>query len=392
METGTPDLEVARPFAEAVKAEYPDQMLAYNCSPSFNWKRHLDDATIAKFQRELGAMGYKFQFITLAGFHALNHSMFELAKGYADRRHDRLRRRCRRREFAAEADGYTATKHQREVGTGYFDLVSTALNPESDTTALRGSTEDGAVRMSGRRDHRHRSADGRYDEILTPEALDFLVALDREFAARRVAAAGPPAAPAGPVRRRRASSTSCPRPRRIRADPTWRVAPPAPGLVDRRVEITGPPDRKMTVNALNSGAKVWLADFEDATSPTWDNVIGGQLNLRDALDGRLDFTAGGRQAVRASAATRPPIVVRPRGWHLAEKHLRRRRPADARPRWSTSACTCSTAPSGSSTAAAGRTSTCPSWRATSRPGCGTTCSSSPRTCSASRAARSGPPC
>ncbi|MEU7838228.1 MULTISPECIES: isocitrate lyase [unclassified Nonomuraea] len=141
METGTPDLDVAREFAEAIKAEYPDQMLAYNCSPSFNWKKHLDDSTIAKFQRELGHMGYKFQFITLAGFHSLNYSMFNLAQGYAS---DGMTAYVdlQEAEFAAESRGYTATRHQREVGTGYFDLVSTAIAPDSSTTALRGSTEE----------------------------------------------------------------------------------------------------------------------------------------------------------------------------------------------------------------------------------------------------------
>ena len=142
METGVPDLEVARKFAEAVKAEFPDQMLAYNCSPSFNWKKNLDDDTIAKFQRELGAMGYTFQFITLAGFHALNHSMFDLAKGYNERQMSAYVE-LQEREFADEARGYTATKHQREVGTGYFDAVSTAINPDSSTVALAGSTESG---------------------------------------------------------------------------------------------------------------------------------------------------------------------------------------------------------------------------------------------------------
>ncbi|WP_022875455.1 isocitrate lyase [Arthrobacter sp. PAO19] len=142
METGTPDLELARKFAEAVKKDFPDQMLSYNCSPSFNWKKHLDDATIAKFQRELGAMGFSFQFITLAGFHALNHSMFDLAAGYAK---DGMSAyvELQEREFASEAAGYTATKHQREVGTGYFDAISTALNPNASTLALVGSTEEG---------------------------------------------------------------------------------------------------------------------------------------------------------------------------------------------------------------------------------------------------------
>jgi isocitrate lyase len=140
METSTPDLAEAREFAEAIKADYPDQLLAYNCSPSFNWHKHLDDDTIAKFQRELGAMGYKFQFITLAGFHALNYSMFDLARGYAAEGMPAYVR-LQDREFAAEAYGYTATRHQREVGTGYFDLVASAITPNSSTVALAGSTE-----------------------------------------------------------------------------------------------------------------------------------------------------------------------------------------------------------------------------------------------------------
>jgi isocitrate lyase len=141
METSKPDLEIARQFAEAVKKEFPDQLLAYNCSPSFNWKAALDDDTIAKFQRELGAMGYKFQFITLAGFHALNYSMFELAKGYATNDMSAYVE-LQEKEFAAEAAGYTATKHQREVGAGYFDLVATAIDPQAETLALKGSTEE----------------------------------------------------------------------------------------------------------------------------------------------------------------------------------------------------------------------------------------------------------
>ncbi|HEX9042901.1 MAG TPA: isocitrate lyase [Trebonia sp.] len=140
METSLPDLEVARTFAEAIKAQYPDQMLAYNCSPSFNWKAHLDDTTIAKFQKELAAMGYRFQFITLAGFHALNESMFELAYGYA--RNDMSAYvKLQEAEFALEAAGYTATRHQREAGTGYFDLVTQAISPNAETVALAGSTE-----------------------------------------------------------------------------------------------------------------------------------------------------------------------------------------------------------------------------------------------------------
>jgi malate synthase len=160
----------------------------------------------------------------------------------------------------------------------------------------------------------------RQAEVLTPGALEFLVALDRRFAAARVELLER-------RRRRRIRLTSgaealdfLPQTAAVRDDPTWRVAPPAPGLEDRRVEITGPPQRTMTVNALNSGARVWLADFEDATSPTWANVIAGQLNLSDAIAGRLDFTAtsGKRYRVGGEPAT---IVVRPRGWHLVEKHL-----------------------------------------------------------------------
>ena len=141
METSTPDLELARQYAEAIKKEFPDQLLAYNCSPSFNWKQHLDDDTIAKFQRELAAMGYKFQFITLAGFHALNYAMFELAKGYSTNDMTAYVE-LQEREFAAEAVGYTATKHQREVGAGYFDAVATAIDPDAETLALKGSTEE----------------------------------------------------------------------------------------------------------------------------------------------------------------------------------------------------------------------------------------------------------
>ncbi|KAA6212455.1 isocitrate lyase [Streptomyces albofaciens JCM 4342] len=141
METGTPDLAQAREFAEAIHAEYPDQLLAYNCSPSFNWKAALDDDRIAKFQRELGAMGYRFQFITLAGFHSLNHAMFDLARGYAEHGMTAYVD-LQEREFAAQQQGFTAVKHQREVGTGYFDLVAGAIHPASATTALTGSTEE----------------------------------------------------------------------------------------------------------------------------------------------------------------------------------------------------------------------------------------------------------
>ena len=141
-ETGVPDLEQARVFAEGVHRQYPGKLLAYNCSPSFNWKKKLDDATIARFQRELGAMGYKFQFVTLAGFHALNFSMFELARGYRDTQMSAYVT-LQQAEFAAEVRGYTATKHQREVGAGYFDDVTQVITSgTSSITALTGSTEE----------------------------------------------------------------------------------------------------------------------------------------------------------------------------------------------------------------------------------------------------------
>ncbi len=141
VETGTPDLGLAREFATELHRHFPGKMLAYNCSPSFNWRSHLDDAQIAGFQDELAELGYRFQFITLAGFHALNHSMFHLAQGYA-RTGMTAYVELQEAEFADEPNGYTAVKHQAEVGTGYFDKVSTALNPTSGTLALAGSTEE----------------------------------------------------------------------------------------------------------------------------------------------------------------------------------------------------------------------------------------------------------
>jgi len=140
-ETGTPDLKFAKDFADAIHAKFPGKLLAYNCSPSFNWKKNLDDATIARFQKELGAMGYKFQFITLAGFHSLNYSMFELAYGYA-RSNMSAFVELQQKEFAAADKGFTAVKHQREVGTGYFDAVTTTIEANASTAALKGSTED----------------------------------------------------------------------------------------------------------------------------------------------------------------------------------------------------------------------------------------------------------
>jgi isocitrate lyase len=144
-ETSTPDLGEAREFAAAMHETFPGKLLAYNCSPSFNWRKHLDDETIATFQTQLVEMGYRFQFITLAGFHSLNAGMFELARGYAEEQMTAYVR-LQEHEFAMEEFGYTATRHQREVGAGYFDLVTQAVSPEASTLALKGSTEEAQFR------------------------------------------------------------------------------------------------------------------------------------------------------------------------------------------------------------------------------------------------------
>jgi len=149
-ETATPDMDEARRFAEAIHAEYPGKYLAYNCSPSFNWRKHLSDSEIERFQRELAELGYRYQFITLAGFHALNESMFELAQGYAARGMPAYVD-LQEREFALEADGYTATRHQREAGAGYFDAVMEAVSGgQSSTLALKGSTEEAQFEAASR--------------------------------------------------------------------------------------------------------------------------------------------------------------------------------------------------------------------------------------------------
>jgi isocitrate lyase len=149
-ETSTPDLKEAKQFVEGVRKDFPDKMFAYNCSPSFNWKKNLDDTTIAKFQRELGAMGYKFQFVTLAGFHSLNHGMYELSREYASRGMTAYSE-LQQAEFAAEANGYTATRHQREVGTGYFDEISKIVSGGQASTLAMGASTESAQFEGGRK-------------------------------------------------------------------------------------------------------------------------------------------------------------------------------------------------------------------------------------------------
>jgi isocitrate lyase len=165
-ETSTPDLGEAREFAQAIHAKYPNQKLAYNCSPSFNWSSKLDRKTIRSFQDQLAEMGYRFQFVTLAGFHALNYSMFTLASGYRDRGMGAYSE-LQDREFAEEANGYTATRHQREVGTGYFDLVNQVVSGgESSTLAMRGSTESDQFKAG-------KKSEGKKHTDLPPQSLAY---------------------------------------------------------------------------------------------------------------------------------------------------------------------------------------------------------------------------
>ena len=275
--------------------------------------------------------------------------MFDLARGYADRRHDRLRAAAgggvRRRGATATPPSSTSARSAPATSTWSARRSTRPPRPPPCAAPPKRSSSHEV------RDHRCRWPTGaRRDPHRRGAGVP-------GRAGQRVRRAGgwPCWTPAGPRRaplRHRAAPDFLPETAAIRADPDWRVAPPAPGLVDRRVEITGPTDRKMTVNALNSGAKVWLADFEDATSPTWHNVIGGQLNLIDALDRRIDFTdPRGKQYALGDGARhhrRPAARLAPGGeahrWSTAGR---------SRPAWSTSGSTCSTAPGGSSTRGAG---------------------------------------
>ena len=263
-------------------------------------------------------MGYKFQFITLAGFHALNHSMFELAHGYADGGHDRVRRSCRRPSSPPRPTATPRSSTRREVGTGYFDAVSTALNPRAappprwPAPPRRSSSDDRTSKRSP-----------------SPASTDRPVRRDPDARGDRLRRA------AGPGVRRAAGRAAGPRggaggptatadldflaaTTHIRDDPSWPVAPPAADLTDRRVEITGPPERKMTINALNSGAKVWMADFEDATVAELGehrSTASSTCSTRSAARSASPRPTAGEYTVGDGA---PTIMVRPRGWHLPE--------------------------------------------------------------------------
>ncbi|KAE9548627.1 hypothetical protein FO519_008162 [Halicephalobus sp. NKZ332] len=327
METSYPSLSAAREFAEGVRRDFPDQMFAYNCSPSFNWQKHLQRSDMEQFQKELGKMGFKYQFITLAGFHANNFSIFDLAKNYKERGMAAYSE-LQEKEFAAEKQGYTAVKHQREVGTGYFDYVATAISGgKASTTALKGSTEEAQFHVTTAPPDEDEIVkitlpEERGDEkILTPDALRFLRNLHTTFeprrqkllASRKVLQARIDAGDYFPDFR--------PETLEIRNNTSWTGAKIPQDMADRRVEITGPTDRKMVINALNSGAKVFMADFEDSNSPTWRNQLEGQISLYDAARGDISYlhpTTKKEYTLKPNPAV---LNVRPRGWHLPEKHV-----------------------------------------------------------------------
>lgn len=327
METSHPKLSEAKEFAEGVRKEFPEKIFAYNCSPSFNWKQHLRQQDMEKFQKDLGAMGFKFQFITLAGFHANNFSMFDLAQKYRERGMAAYSE-LQEKEFESEKRGYTAVKHQREVGTGYFDYVAqAAAGGKSSTTALADSTEKSQFYTATAPSEEDEivtitaPTEPGYERILTPDALRFLRELHQQFEPRRQQL----------LRHRRElqlklddseyypdfDSTT----KDIRQDMGWSGAEIPADLQDRRVEITGPTDRKMVINAMNSGAKVFMADFEDANSPTWRNQVEGQINLYDAIRGQIYYEHPVTKQQYHLNETTAVLKVRPRGWHLPEKHV-----------------------------------------------------------------------
>uniref|UniRef100_A0A5S6QZD7 Malate synthase n=2 Tax=Trichuris muris TaxID=70415 RepID=A0A5S6QZD7_TRIMR len=334
METSTPNLRQAMLFAEAVRRVYPDKLLAYNCSPSFNWAAKLESNSIRTFQSELGKMGYKYQFVTLAGFHCNNYSMFKLAKYYETFGMEAYSN-LQQNEMNAEQEGYTAVHHQREVGVQYYDAISQIItHGQSSTLGLVDSTETDQFvphrATQARGIHSAQAAAHGHsrklsltlppidDLILSDLAMEFLVELHEKFEperrrllARRLERQAELDAGQMP---NFLDSTS-----NVRSA-EWTVAEAPNDLQDRRVEITGPLDRKMVINAFNSGAKVFMADFEDSNSPTWQNVVRGQRNLYDAVRGRIEYQDPKTQRRYCLMGSPAVLMVRPRGWHLEERH------------------------------------------------------------------------
>ncbi|VDO27591.1 unnamed protein product [Haemonchus placei] len=327
METSHPTIADAREFAEGVRKVYPDKMFAYNCSPSFNWKKHLSSSQLEKFQKELGALGFKYQFITLAGFHANSFSMFDLARNYREKgmlAYSNLQEA----EFAAEQHGYSAVKHQREVGTGYFDHISNAVTGGmSSTTALTGSTEEAQFKtITASSDDEEilvltAPLNTGDEKILTPDALRFIKDLNLKFDGRRQELLKKRVQKQKEINDGVYFPDFSPDTANLREDLSWKGAEIPEDLMDRRVEITGPTDRKMIINALNSGANVFMADFEDSNTPSWRNQLDGQINLYDAVRNNISYEHPSTKKEYTLDKKVSVLKVRPRGWHLPEKHV-----------------------------------------------------------------------
>uniref|UniRef100_A0A0K0EQU7 Malate synthase n=1 Tax=Strongyloides stercoralis TaxID=6248 RepID=A0A0K0EQU7_STRER len=325
METSYPSLSQAKEFAEGVKREFPDKLFAYNCSPSFNWGKHLKKSDMEKYQRELGAMGFKYQFITLAGYHTNSFSIFDLAKNYRERGMAAYAE-LQKAEFDAEKSGYTAVKHQREVGTGYFDVLGNACaGGSSSTTALTGSTEEAQFKTTAVEDDEVMTLTSEMlsndEKILTPNALRFLRDLHNTFDARRLSLLENRKVVQDKINNDKSILCFPKKTEDIRNDSSWSGATIPHDMLNRKVEITGPTDRKMVINAFNSGAKIFMADFEDSNTPTWRNQMDGQYNLYEAVRGTISFNHPQTAKSYKLNEKHAVLNVRPRGLHLDEKHV-----------------------------------------------------------------------
>ncbi|VDM76032.1 unnamed protein product, partial [Strongylus vulgaris] len=277
--------------------------------------------------KELGALGFKYQFITLAGFHANSYSMFDLARNYKEKgmfAYSALQEL----EFEAEKHGYSAVKHQREVGTGYFDHVSNAVTGgKSSTTALTGSTEEAQFHTitASSEDEEIMTLTAPTlpgdEKILTPDALRFIKDLNKKFDAKRLNLLKKRTVVQKDINEGAWFPDFSKDTAEIREDKGWKGAQIPPDLMNRRVEITGPTDRKMIINAMNSGANVFMADFEDSNTPSWRNQLEGQINLYDAVRNNISYVHPTTKKEYTLNKKTSVLNVRPRGWHLLEKHV-----------------------------------------------------------------------